>query len=568
MIFQLLPPVVAQTLRGVSADERDSILPWSPTGTEPGECFESREEGAFTACKLLLTKALDNWALRCQQLSDLPRQDVKHELELILLRITKHHAEVKRRYDLLQLYWSLHEFRELRVISGDVGEAAFKDCGILTDVALKDAGRIGHGAFARCCNLETIIIPDSVRTIGSGAFQETGLTRVTIPDGVEIQNGAFRGCTSLTSVTIRESTIGPHAFSGCTGLINVTILGRTEIGAHAFERCTSLVSIRMPDVGVLGAGLFERCSSLSWVYMPRVVEIGPDAFRGCSSLSSVSTAATRLCSRCFMSSGLMAIKANAARLVDDGAFAGCPLQQGDFDRVERIGAYAFSGCPLTHLELPLATDIGNYAFQGCWLATVTTPELCRLGLGAFQDCANLTAYTIPVGVTAVSAAVFQNSGLRAVWIHARVVTICDDAFKGCLITSIDSMATWIGTRAFEDTPLERANLPHVLQVSRSAFQGCSGLATCSMPRVSDIGDYAFKDCHVLSELMPRIVRIGDWAFKGCYALTKLELPHATHIGSFAFLRCSGLTAVDLPRDAHVGRLAFKLTGLNVSHGSL
>ena len=67
--------------------------------------------------------------------------------------------------------------------------------------------------------------------------------------------------------------------------------------------------------------------------------------------------------------------------------------------------------------------------------------------------------------------------------------------------------------------------------------------------VTAIGDYAFRQCRQLSEVvLPNsITSIGEYAFGSCYALSKFSIPASvTYIGSNAFYDCSSLLNLEIP----------------------
>ena len=86
-----------------------------------------------------------------------------------------------------------------------------------------------------------------------------------------------------------------------------------------------------------------------------------------------------------------------------------------------------------------------------------------------------------------------------------------------------------------------------------------------------LGDYAFYDCRVLTNLTipSSVTSIGESAFEYCRSLTSLAIPSSvTSIGVSAFRHCSGLTSLTIPSSVtSIGSDAFSgcsgLTSLTI-----
>lgn len=105
----------------------------------------------------------------------------------------------------------------------------------------------------------------------------------------------------------------------------------------------------------------------------------------------------------------------------------------------------------------------------------------------------------------------------------------------------------------------------VVEIGRSAFQGCDALSSVSIPNsVTTIGYCAFQACGLVSVSLPNsVTTIDEMAFYGCTSLASVELPNSlTTIGTSAFGLCRSLTSVVIPGSVtHIGSGAFAYTSL-------
>lgn len=89
--------------------------------------------------------------------------------------------------------------------------------------------------------------------------------------------------------------------------------------------------------------------------------------------------------------------------------------------------------------------------------------------------------------------------------------------------------------------------------------------------VTNIGSYAFHDCHALAEVtIPQsVMKIASYAFDECRLLKEVKLPQSlTYIGAGAFYSCSALAEINIPQSVtYIGRGAFnfchKLVGVEI-----
>ena len=133
--------------------------------------------------------------------------------------------------------------------------------------------------------------------------------------------------------------------------------------------------------------------------------------------------------------------------------------------------------------------------------------------------------------------------------------------------------TSIGGSAFSGcSGFTSVTIPNsVTSIGYEAFRDCSGLTSVTIPNsVTSIGDYAFSDCSGLTSVTigNSVTSIGNYAFKGCLGLTSIEIPNSvTSIGASAFYNCSGLTSVTIGDSVEsIGNYAFyNCSGLKEVH---
>ena len=420
-------------------------------------------------------------------------------------------------------------------------------------------------------NGSVLVIKDGTTKINSYAYAGLDITAVKIPASVtQIADGAFAGCTKLTSVEFLGNnaslTIGKSAFNGCSAIKSIALPANTgAIGDYAFNGCVALSSITLSDnVTAIGEGAFKGCVALTAITLPKdLITVAPETFAECSALKTVKFGAN-------------------LEVISDSAFLNCTsIITIEFtNKIVAVGDSAFAGCTsLTYLAFDEALKtIGEFAFENCAKLTrvAVPPRAESIGLGAFKGCASLEYIKLPfIGNSSnthfgyiFGATVYEENrtavptSLKEVRITGSVSAIADSAFRGC-----EGIVT--------------ITLPAVTSVGNYAFDGCTGLREVRFPSLAawlkvDFGNYSAnpvaysgalyvektvegKTVYVLVDtLTVEGVNVKPFAFYGATTLKSVEIKGGvTSIGNDAFYGCNNVSVVKISSDVEkIGARAF------------
>ncbi len=433
-------------------------------------------------------------------------------------------------------------------------------------------GSIANNAFCGLTNVTSVVIPTSVTNIGEGAFRGCGLTNALIPGSVRrIGASAFSSCSGLASVKIPDSveSIERYAFSGCRGLTNLTLgNGLRSIGEGAFEYCSGLMRVKIPDSVVsIGKSAFSRCLSslydtstlpgvvlvdgwaVGWtnslaghVDLTGVRGISAGAFSNCTALASVAIPGTmkEIGNRTFADcTGLRNVAIpDSVESIGGGAFYGCSnlTSVAIPDSVESMGDGAFGKCPSLYdtQTIPGVCLVDGWALEGTnsLSGDLMLTEVRGIAERAFYNCSNLTSVTIGNAVKSIGYATFRSCYcLDEVVIPETVREIGDEAFAFCY--SLNNVVIPDGVKS----------------IGNNVFSGCYLTNASISSSVRIIGDYAFVDCAYLrsATICDGVETIGEGAFYGCDLLSNLTIPESTvNIGWDAFQDCKMLKWLYVP----------------------
>ncbi len=133
------------------------------------------------------------------------------------------------------------------------GNYVFSGSGLRSAVLPEGLTALGEQVFMDAYKLTSVTLPSTLRTIGSGAFSNTGLEEISLPEGLTgIGSYAF-GAAPLKEIALPESLeeIGASAFYGCG--IGSVALGKNllTVGEYAFASCSSLAEVTAANPATL-----------------------------------------------------------------------------------------------------------------------------------------------------------------------------------------------------------------------------------------------------------------------------------------------------------------------------
>ena len=256
----------------------------------------------------------------------------------------------------------------------------------------------------------------------------------------------------------------------------------TEISKRAFQGCAQLVSLTVPaSVVEIGDSAFFACTGLKYLVLEdgeKPLRVGSNSYHGVSAGQAI--------------------------------FHDCPLET------------LYLGRDLHYLES--VGEIYNPFFQKGTLRTVTIGESAReIGSHAFQGCHSLVSFTVGSGVDRIGDRAFSGC------ISLRELFFKDG--EGTLFLGVNRHSTSSkGEALFFDCPIETLYLGRTLDYSTSYFDGYAPF---------------YDQQHLQSVVVgEEVVSLGDRLFFGCHSLSTVTIGGAVEfIGNYVFKECTVLTEV-------------------------
>jgi len=400
---------------------------------------------------------------------------------------------------------------------------------------------IGDYAFYQCSKLMSVVIPDTVKTIGEGAFADTGLKLIVFDGSAPaIGEKAFDSVTAIALYPAGDASWTKSVMKNYGGKI-IWIPYSDEL-LHGI--CGEALIWFLNHQGILT--IFGTGAMYDYSAPARTATFGIDAKNAVTSLRST---------------GEMApwhdVVSNIQR-----------IEIGE--EVTSIGAHAFSNCNMVQsITIPAGiTTIGQGAFSDCTeLAEISFDgDAPEIGDGAFENVNAEVRY--PEDNDSWDEDTLEDYGGSITWVpHGENVgegivasgTCGDNATwvlteDGTLtISGTGEMYSYYGdgiVTPWNDHREEITNLvieEGITVIGEAAFASLTGLKSVSLPASLDyIGNFAFMCCEALEtlDLPENLTGIGQQAFWCCCSLKSVIIPASvTFLDACAFEECTALTDV-------------------------
>ncbi|MBQ8294918.1 MAG: leucine-rich repeat protein [Clostridia bacterium] len=373
-------------------------------------------------------------------------------------------------------------------------------------------------------SLEELKFSDDIRylDISYNAFQHLNLETVSLPSGLQTVGSMLLDCENFEIAKDNEYY--------CTE--NGVLYTKDKTNVIAFPRHRNdKVYVAPETVNWVVANAFRNTLLEEVEFGDEMIWIGSYAFDSAEYLKSVKIGGA---------------PTDTQLTIQPAAFRLCgALEKVTFDKPAELLVLdtAFDDCvSLTQFPVEQAVKIGTHAFANTKLTkAVLHDELYSLGSGAFGETL-VTEAVIPEGYTGeLPYGTFRLTPIEKVDLGG-VTELGMFVFAECAaLTEIDlKNVTQIGSYAFRQTGLQRAESDAVKGISVGAFADCADLTYASFPnvQVSSIG--VFKNSGVTFVSLPKLSMLSDEYFADCTALEEVELFPNLNAGKKAFYNCSSL----------------------------
>ncbi len=442
-----------------------------------------------------------------------------------------------------------------------IGESVFNFCEALTGIEMPDSlVSLGKSAFAFCSGLEKITLPNALTAIGENAFRGcTALKSVNIPTTVtSIGTEAFYNCSALEAVYLAWTD--SRGLSNCAcgddvfkGIPSTTKLYMPEVlGASSISGRVPWNSFLASHVQTYDPQLLYKIDGIC--YYIDISNFTAEIAHEDASLEGEVTVPAYI-----EASGFKYM----VKSVADAAFILCSnlITLSLPETVTSIGQKAFMGLEnLETVTIPNSvTSIGASCFSGCTgLQSIILPDLTAIAPSTFKGCSSLSQITIPNSVTSIGDEAFAGCAnmqiVRVAWLDPAECACGTDVLKG--INSEAILCMPVGTQELYKATAPWNQLTTVseyeLQATVDGFHYIIYPATHTAkvwehtPNEAT-GDIVIPETITYKGTAFTVTGIGNSAFSGCSGITSISLPNTLQtIEILAFNSCTGIQRIDIP----------------------
>lgn len=192
-------------------------------------------------------------------------------------------------------------------------------------------------------------------------------------------------------------------------------------------------------------------------------------------------------------------------------------------------------------------------------------SVTAIGNDAFQMCNMVTGISLPGSIVTIGNNAFKGCGITSFELPGSVTSLGNDILNGC--KSLESITVSNQNTAFDS----RFNCNAIIETSSNKL--IAGRKNTTIPdNVTEIGRYAFigQDVKYI-EIPNSVLTIGENAFSGCQLLDSICIPDATtSVGTQAFYYCKAMKKLTIGKSVmNIGDGAFSYcSGLQVVYARM
>lgn len=463
-----------------------------------------------------------------------------------------------------------------------IGRSAFEDCVSLSNVVFTSGGSeplsFGAAAFKGCDALTVLSLPNRISAPNGnydvfefgGGYGSSGDYPLANQNAPAWQNSASiqDDFCFITDINVEE---GGSEFSSYKGVLynaDKSVLvwcpygktGEVEVAKEAttfrvssFYNCHNVTSVVFQKGGSEPFYMADVAKTGSW---------GDTVFFACYRLETIAFPAR------------LSKIGNYALIHETSTGQGTPLTSVTFEQgcnLASIGEFAFQNQRFTDLVLPDGVEtVGANVFNGAKIKSITlSKEIDAASVVNITASATyLTNMVVPEDSATISVETDATEAKNRVIYNKDKTELVyvDKNFTSALYT-IPASVTKIGAGAFKD----RKNVTGIafatsadaqaLTIGDNAFNGC-GITSVELPaRISSLGTYVFANCASLTTVTfaegYKYAAIPDYMFQGCRKLTSIAIPgEVSSIGRGAFNNASVMATIEfaLTADGQASKL--------------